>query len=194
MYDLADEPPPRAAVAQPAARVLTYQNRVAAKEQAYHAARLEPTRVESRKHVWLPIGMIAFGTVVTYLWLVLGGADLSWNAALWHLSAHVALNSVYMLLALFVASRLIDNGFGLASQAVLKVGALAVGPLGLMAVVSWVLGDGDGAVLLGIVLSLVVYWWLFGWFFELDFREAFITLMLVFMIRIIGFAIQLAIL
>jgi hypothetical protein len=176
-YDLAPDQPPAARVqiktdvvgagAGPQ-RVLAYQN------PGTHAAeRIEEYNPRQRDY-YLPISLIIVGALIVFIRLCWGATTPRQIAvALGQVGIHFAWEILVTLVAIVVSAKLLDISFGTIGLAILKLGALAIGPLGLWYLI-WLAVPSDSGGVVGYLLSVPLYWWLFSYLFELDFRETLI--------------------
>lgn len=157
--------PPVATVAKPAA--------VAAPTLAYKAAPLKK-EIESviegspLKDFWAPIALILIGTVVEYAALMMVEKGASFVGVSILVGISMVFNVVIMLLGILVAAKVADMGFGHPIQAILKLGAIAI----CTPAVQHMIGALTGVGLVGAGISLIIYFALFMWLFELDMGEA----------------------
>jgi hypothetical protein len=180
LYDLSPSTAPIAPPEQKPAPVLAYQRPGSAA-----VTNIEPI-IEGRpiKDFWLPIGFLGFGTagVFIHAFAIAPHVD-TFYVAVRSLGFDLAWNVVLMLIGIVIAAKMLDIGFGRAEQAVLKLAALALGPAGLAGIIAALIGGVSGEVA-GFFISMPLYWWLFSYLFDLDFQEAFISLLLISILKI----------
>ena len=177
-YEIAAEqsPPAQHSVHPPAIdrakRVLAYARPTTAPAQVI--ADLAPTRQDLN----LPAALIVFGAAFTAIKLCWGATTSGEIAgALGTMGLRFTWEIGVTLFAIIVAAKLLDVCFGTIGLAILKVGAIAIGPLGAWFLVCTIIPSDSGAIL-GYMLSVAMYWWLFAYLFELDVRETLICVVL----------------
>ena len=157
-----------AATAGAAQRVLAYQN------PGVRAAETVEQFNPRQRDFYLPISLIVVGAMITFIKLCWGATTPGEIArALGQVGIHFAWEIIVTLVAIVVSAKLLDVGFGTVGLAILKLGAIAIGPLGLWYLVWLAVPTASGGVV-GYMLSVGLYWWLFSYLFELDFRETLI--------------------
>ncbi len=195
-YDLADDPAPPdasdlaaprslppAVPAAPAAPVLNYGGGRAQPRQPIEDL-IEGSPV---KDFYLPIALCLVGTAVLYGRAAWGADSLrQFTSAVGLVAAYVVWNLVVMLVGIVIAAKLADVGFGGVTQALLKLAALTVAPLAAGVLAHAIVGGiwGEFAAL---AVSTPVYWWLFAYLFDLDFRETMICVGVIIILKIFSF-------
>ena len=156
----------------PATRVLAYARPGQAAVQVI--ADVAPTQ----RDLYTPVALILFGAALTAL-KVCWGATTSGEIA--RALGTIGLRFIWeigvTLFAIVIAAKLLDVCFGTIGLAILKIGAIAIGPLGAWFFL-WTIFPNDSGAVLGYMLSVAMYWWLFAYLFELDFRETLICVLL----------------
>ena len=149
--------------------------------QALRASWIEGSKV---KDLIIPALLVLCGTMATYARMgVFTGTREEVVRAFGRVGAYASWNIVLMLVGIILAAKVLDVGFGLVPQALLKLAALTLGPLGVWQAVAQACGGGVVGEIIGWLISVPVYWWLFGWFCDLDFRETMICFLLITMRR-----------
>lgn len=175
VYDLSPSSAQIAAAEPPAAKVLSYQRPNTANVQVAQTV-IEGTPI---KDFWLPIGLIAFGTIGVFIHAFdLAPEADTFYVAVRSLGLDLTWNVVLMLIGIVIAAKMLDIGFGRVEQALLKLAAAALGPAGLAGIIAAITGGVSGEVV-GFFVSVPLYWWLFSYLFDLDFPDAFISLLLI---------------
>lgn len=173
--------PPQPASAP--ARVLPYQQ-----QGVRYATPIEVLGMERIRDLYLPIVTISLSVVTLALReAVTSGAPSPLADAIKYLGVLVVWKVSVLMLAIVVASKLLDVGFGFVPLAVLKVGAIALGPLAVWSAIGWTFGGAPSAEVVGWMFSIPVYWGLFSYLFELDFRETLICVVLTTLLNWLAF-------
>jgi hypothetical protein len=188
LYDLAPSPEPATPASAPAHAVhatvpgpqQTIQYQRAEVTAASGADRYFPDRI---RDLWLPVALIGGGTVIEF-----GSALLHGRGSLETAARGVALvglgmlvNTVLMLVAIFIVAKLRDISFGPLPTALLKLCAISITPGAAAAFVSWLPLGG----LIGLIVSFIVYFALIGALFELDESDTWWCVIIVFGVKLL---------
>ena len=220
LYDLAPgvekiEPPPKPLpVAQEApaaappkkaiARILNYGGNpglaAAAKPAAQRADIGDIWEGNKVKNLIVPISLVvaACALNVCVNLFFSQNASRSMAIAAIDMGVRVGVDVPVMLLACFIAAKLLDVSFGPVGPAILKLCSIAVAPEGIMSLfllAGILLGGAHGSgallgglygLLIGWAASLFLYWWLFYYYFDLQFTEILKTVLIAWGLRIVG--------
>jgi hypothetical protein len=209
LYDFApgaNVPPsaPQPAPLPPAAEppVLAYSR--PAPKRAGQAARFDPSdpfEGNKFKNLYLPLALIAGTALFNFLTEGLS----SHNAALGMVAASVQMviklvvEIPVMLIACLLAVKFLDAAFGPLGPAIIKLSAIALVPdaaQDLIILAAYVIGHASGnprgipvdtmlGAIIGWVLSLIVYFRLFMYFFDLELGEAYRLIIFVWFVRLV---------
>lgn len=182
LYEMAPVPvePIRPAAVADDSAVLSYQRPLEpAVDEQYSEA--NPLIVSVGKDLVIPIGLILFGTVTEFA-AALHFAPTPGRAAV-TLGFDFVVDVGLMLFGVVVAARLLAASFGPVPTAILKLAAIAMGPAGLTMLIAWAFGGGPVPLLIGWVVSLGLGAWLFSFLFDLDLQELWVTVVIVYGIR-----------
>ena len=160
----------------------------------------DPFEGNKFKNLYLPLALI----VVTALFNLFSDAALSHNASFGLIVASLkmvgklAIEIPIMLIACLLAVKLLDAAFGPLLPAIIKLSAIALVPdavSDLIVLAAFLIAraspnprnipvDTTLGLILGWFLSLIVYFWLFMYFFELNLGEAFRLIIFVWFVRL----------
>ncbi len=90
----------------------------------------------------------------------------------------LALNIVFGIIALYIAAALLQIEFGDFGTAVLKLAAVFSAPAAAGALVP--------IEIVGWLFSIVLYWVLLAWLFSLEARDLFVSVVILFLVRLVG--------
>ena len=150
------------------------------------------------KNLYLPIALIVIACAVDFTVgaFFSGNATTGMNFAAMDLGVRVGVSVPIMLIACFAAVKLLDVSFGPIGPAILKLTSIAIAPfavLSLLTLAGILLGGAHNAILgglygllLGWAASLILYWWLFHYYFDLQFAEVLKVVLIVWALRIVG--------
>lgn len=163
-----------------AAHAVSYARRETVGETAVD--RYFPDRV---KDLYLPLGLIAGGTVIEVL-IAVFGSSMSLHRAFLGVGAYVIVNTVLMLATVFVVAKIWRIGFGPVPTAIIKLCGISIGPGAIGSVVSLVLGflSCIGA-LIGWLVGCVLYFALIGALFDLEETETWTVCISVFIVKLL---------
>jgi hypothetical protein len=155
-----------------------------AKRRQTQALRVSWIEGSWAKDLLVPAILVLAGTLATYARLgVFTGSREEIVRAFGRVGAYASWNIVLMLIGIILAAKVLDVGFGLVPQALLKLAALTLGPLGVWQIVAHACGGAMPGEIIGWIVSVPIYWWLFAWLFELDFRETMVCLLVITLLR-----------
>jgi hypothetical protein len=134
------------------------------------------------KDLYIPIGLILVGTIVEFAIVMLATHNrlIGFVAASVIVGVMMALNVTTMLIGILIAAKAGDMGFGHPLQALLKLSAIAISVpaiYDLFAAITHV-------SYVGWMLSLIAYWSLFMWLFDLDWSEARIVVIIIWLLNL----------
>lgn len=139
------------------------------------------------RSLYLPIGLIVLGLLFYFGQVAFSNDKLSAGMMVLFVFARVILDSLLIFVAMLIAVKGFDMGFGAFGPGMLKILAVAMGPGALGQMVEEMMGGGFGALLVGALLTLTLYATLIKVLFNLDLGE---TLLLIFLIygvrRVLG--------
>ena len=179
MYDLvpdpavtahdADAPPPPSAV-EPV-HAIAYQSIPPRVRDAY-----DVTEGNRLRNLYVPIVIVLLGCAAVFgriMYFRLFGAP-SPIAALRSTGFMLAWNVGVMLLGAYAIAQFTGITFGPLSTATIKLAAIAVAPHAVIFLVELIFFREVYGTLLGWLIGGAIVWWLFVYFFDLDFQEALI--------------------
>jgi hypothetical protein len=192
-------PLPQVAAAEPP--VLAY-SRLAPK-RAGQAARFDPSdpfEGNKFKNLYLPLALIAGTALFNFLTEGLSShnATVGMVAASVQMVIKLVVEIPVMLIACLLAVKLLDAAFGPLGPAIIKLSAIALVPdaaQDLIILAAYVIGHASGnpreipvdtmlGAIIGWVLSLIVYFRLFIYFFDLELGEAYRLIIFVWFVRL----------
>jgi hypothetical protein len=189
VYDVGEEPtiPPPVELAppQPLPKVLAYR-------------RVEPVSSEQKeaepsvmKNLWLPVALLAIGFGLRGAQLAVPGATSHGMAVtLGLILLGTALNVALTLGGLFVAASFLGVNFGPLAHAAVKAAAASILVGGIGGFVATLdRGKGMQGPIIALHLNVILYWILFGIFFELDVQETLVTVVIVTAFQMAAFCI-----
>ncbi len=106
-----------------------------------------------------------------------GGAQGA-TATLAAVGIGLAFNIVFGIIALYIAAAVLQIEFGNFGTAVLKLAAVFSAPAAVGALVPIEIVD--------LLVSIVLYWVLLAWLFSLEARDLFISVVILFLVRLVG--------
>ena len=151
-------------------------------EEGYSEA--NPMIVSVPKDLIIPIALIFVGTVAEFVWAF--RVSPSPRVAITSVGGDFIMHLVTMLIGVIVAARILGVSFGPVPTAILKLAAIAVGPTGVTMLLVWSLGGGIAVLILGWVLQLAIFVWLFQLFFELDLDDLFNTIVILYGVHMVA--------
>lgn len=119
---------------------------------------------------------------VSLLAFAIGGFSIGGAEGAGHTLAAVAISLVFNIVlgvvALYIAAAVLQINYGNLGTAVLKLAAIFSAPAaaGLLIPIE----------IVALIVSVVVYWALLAWLFALDARELIISVVILFVVRLIG--------
>jgi hypothetical protein len=163
----------------------------------------DPFEGDKFRNLYFPAGLVLgsalFNIIVSAYFLK--NASLGIRNASIRMCIDLGIELPVMLLACVLAVKLLDAAFGPIAPAILKLSSIALAPDALMFLVAlvgiWMGGSGIPNILvggllgllIGWVLSLILYFWLFTYYFGLTVGEAYRLIILIWLIRTFGVAI-----
>jgi hypothetical protein len=139
------------------------------------------------RSLYLPIGLIVLGLLFYFGQVAFANNKLSAGVMVGLVMGRVVMDSVLIFVSMLIAVRGFDMGFGAFGPGILKILAVAMGPGALGQMVEEMMGGGFGGLLVGALVTIVLYATLIKVLFNLDAGE---TLLLIFLIygvrRVLG--------
>jgi hypothetical protein len=133
---------------------------------------------------YIPAGLIAFGFLIAILRAMkFSTSPMFFGAAMGYVMVSTVVDLTLMLIACFVAAKVLDASFGSPGSAILKLAAISLFPEAVAASIEFFMPAAYGWIV-GWAVALIFYYCLFSYLFDLDGGE---VLMLVFIIRGIKF-------
>jgi hypothetical protein len=128
------------------------------------------------RSLYLPILLIVVGLIFYFGQLAMAEADEQLTRNMWvaFVAINFAADAVLIFIALIVAVKFLDMGFGALGPAVLKIFAIAIGPgaMGEIAYTALEKPMGElGAIITGGVIAIMLYYTLIKVLFQLDLAE-----------------------
>lgn len=141
------------------------------------------------RNLWVPLGMTIGGVLAMAGFFVMAGVagvSVKLMSVLGEiLGKYLLLELGVMLLSLFIIAPMLGVSFGAVPTALLKLTAITLAPaVGLMLLL-FVLSFGAASVVIFFV-GIVIYFFLFSYFFSLDFGETLQTVLIIRLLRIIA--------
>jgi ribosomal protein S27E len=207
LYDIAPaeearvvNPPPLTVI--PGAPVLAYsgpQPRRAVRKGEFDPT--DPFEGNKFKNLYVPLTLIVCTAIFNFVAAMAGNRDarMSMMGASIAMVATLAVEIPVMLIACWLAVKFMDAAFGPLVSAVIKLSAIALAPDAVsdaMVLVAVLIGRASGnfvdlavdvglGKVIGWVLSLILYFWLFVYFFELTVGEAYRVIIFVWFVRMV---------
>ena len=128
------------------------------------------------RSLYLPLLLIVVGLIFYIGQLAMAGAEDKLAAGAWvgFIAINFFADAILIFIALIIAVKFLDMGFGALGPAVLKIFAIAIGP-GALGEIAYTALDGPmgelGAVITGGVIAIVLYYTLIKVLFQLDLAE-----------------------
>ena len=116
--------------------------------------------------LYVPIGLLVFGSALC-IWRIMASSEMSIVAATAFLGVWMMAEAVLVFLGCLVGIKWLGISLGDPLTALLKIGAVVVGPFGVALAVSWL----TGTWLVGFFLAPLLYYALLSVFFEMDLGE-----------------------
>jgi len=177
LYDLAPAPkapePPKLAPIAQAAEPVSYRT------PEFAAMALEDLVYNKPRDLYVPIALIVFGTALQFARAFSQGPGIFLNPVAF-VGINVTIDLAVLFIGILAAAKILGVNFGPVPTAVLKLCAISLGPDSIAWLAFWALGSGYGAIFAGIAVSLIIYWALFSYFFELDAQDTFYTVAIVY--------------
>jgi hypothetical protein len=135
------------------------------------------------RSLYLPLGLIVLGILFYFGSVAFSGDKLTAGVMVALVGARVIMDSVLIFIAMLIAVRGFDMGFGAFGPAVLKILAIALGPGALGQMLEKMLGGQIGAIIIGGVVTIILYYTLIKVLFNLDLGETFLLVFLIYGVR-----------
>ena len=135
------------------------------------------------RSLYLPLGLIVLGILFYFGQVAFSNNRLSAGVMVGLVAVRVVMDSVLIFIAMLVAVRAFDMGFGAFGPAVLKVLAIALGPGALGQMVETMLGGEIMAMMAGVIITIILYFALIKVLFNLDLGEMFLLVVLIIGVR-----------
>jgi hypothetical protein len=132
--------------------------------------------------LYLPIGLIVFGLIGSFMQITqFSKVTYSVADAIPIIGISVIVNLVLTAIGCLAAIKMMDVAFGDPASAALKLCAIVIAPDGIARTISYLVGDTSGFT--GWGLSLVMYYCLFSYLFDLDGGETLLLTGVIWTIR-----------
>jgi len=138
------------------------------------------------RDLYVPIAMILFGTTLQFARAFHRDSGALLNPFAF-VGINVTIDLVVLLIGIIAAAKVLSVNFGPVPTAILKLCAISLGPDSVAWLAYWALGSGLGGLCAAIFVSLVVYWVLFSYLFELDAQDTFYTVSIVYVLYMFTF-------
>lgn len=125
-----------------------------------------------------PLALLAIGLLVPGVVAFVQGGASGWLTTMIAYEVALLITVILGIVALFVAAALFSLSFGDARSAAIKLAAVFSFPGAIAMLVP--------LPLLALGVALVLYVGLLAWLFELDFREAAISIVVIMVVRFVG--------
>lgn len=135
------------------------------------------------RSLYLPLGLIVLGILFYFGQVAFSNDKLSAGVMVGLVAVRIVLDSILIFIAMLIAVRAFDMGFGAFGPAILKVLAIALGPGALGQMVEAMMGGEVMAIMVGVFVSVVLYFSLIKVLFNLDLGETFLLVVLIIGVR-----------
>jgi hypothetical protein len=140
------------------------------------------------RSLYLPLILIAVGLGLSMLNATLlakqaGGGPVTASVVLVLTIGMIAIDGVLLFIALMLAVRLFDMGFGAVGPAMLKIVAIAMGPGAVGGIAAYFAGGGMNGFFVASIVSMILYYVLISVLFELDLGEVISLVTLIYLIE-----------
>ena len=135
------------------------------------------------RSLYLPIGLIVLGILFYFGQVAFANNKLAAGVMVLLVFGRVILDSVLIFIAMLIAVKGFDMGFGAFGPGMLKILAIALGPGALGEMVEKMVGGGIGGILVGAFVTIVLYFTLIKVLFNLDLGETFLLVFLIYGVR-----------
>ena len=135
------------------------------------------------RSLYLPLGLIVLGILFYFGQVAFANDKLSAGVMVGLVAARIVLDSVLIFLAMLIAVRGFDMGFGAFGPGILKIMAVAMAPGALGQMIEEMMGGELGAMMVGGLVTIVLYFTLIQVLFNLDLGETFLLVFLIYGVR-----------
>lgn len=152
----------------------------------------EPRREvpQNVRDIWVPVGLVVLGFAVAILQqMMFSPTPLGIMSAVIAVTVQLVVYVPLLLVALFLAVKLLDVSFGSLWTGLLKLMAVVLGPSAVGAIVAVASAPLIGSLmgsLTGSVVSVAFYWGLLMFLFGLDLGETFMLVVIIFVMKLAG--------
>ena len=167
--------------AGPTSPILGYQGVVGGKKHL--SGKEDDVGDNNMQEYWIPLGLIGFGLIVTLLQFTQFTTNpMGLGLAMVWVIISTVIDLVLMLIGCLVAVKLLDLSFGSPGSALLKLAAISLAPDAIGESVSFLFSSSTG-MFVGWAISLVCYYILFSYLFDLDGGEVLLLTAIVALVR-----------
>ena len=135
------------------------------------------------RSLYLPLGLIVLGILFYFGQVAFANDKLSAGVMVLLVGGRILLDSTLIFLSMLIAVRGFDMGFGAFGPGILKIMAVAMAPGALGQMVEDMMGGELGAMMVGGLLTIVLYFTLIKVLFDLDLGETFLLVFLIYGVR-----------
>ena len=161
-----------------------YANAMASRKKHTDINSRSDSKMQKQKNVFIPLGLIASSLVVVFAYQMFFADDiLSPLQAVTYISLSTAVIIPILLIGLYIASSVIGISYGPLHTGLLKLLAIYLAPEACQSIINIIMGD---YTLLGWFVSLIIYYALTMYLFELDPDETFYTIIILTITKIIA--------
>ena len=158
--------------------VLPYQRRGLKREQEKEERHIDGYIV---KDLYVPIGCIAAGTALAFVSAMhVYGVESFGGAAAW-VGITTLVNLVLIFMGMLISIKLLSLSLGSPATAVLKLTAVALIPAPIADIIGYHIGPGGDYI--GWSISMLFYYAMFMYFFDMDFNETLMCSVIIWVIR-----------
>jgi hypothetical protein len=131
------------------------------------------------RSLYLPLGLIVLGILFYFGKVAFSGDKLTAGVMVFLVGLNVLMDSILIFIAMLIAVRGFDMGFGAFGPGVLKILAIAMAPGALGQMMNHWIGGAGGWVIGGFV-TIVLYYTLIKVLFDLELGETFLLVFLIY--------------
>ncbi|HZN64309.1 MAG TPA: DMT family transporter [Tepidisphaeraceae bacterium] len=135
------------------------------------------------RSLYLPVGLIILGVLFYFGTYGMGANRMTAGLLLLFVGVRVVLDAMLILVAMFIAVRAFDMGFGAFGPALLKIFAIAIGPGALAAMLNRMVGGGFAGMMLGSGVQLLLIYLFIMLLFQLDLGETILLDILIYAVQ-----------
>lgn len=137
--------------------------------------------------LWLPLGLIAMGLVVTFIQKLYFSDSTGEGIIIAIITAavEIMLTIPFLLVGTIAAAKLLDLSFGPLGPALFKMAAIILGPSAIGTITTFAIGNFMG-FFVGSMVAFIVYWTLVSMLFNLDGADAFYVIIIIWIVRYVS--------